>query len=134
MRHPSIMHTMSQDTWWAGSREGQSTPVPVGPWPTRAWNRFRAFVRNHIATKPWFDNIILGLILANCVTLAMDNPLDPPGTPKAEFLGITELVGARRCWVWPVWETWPRLPTTTMCGGGRGGPLPSATHAFVAPL
>jgi hypothetical protein len=42
--------------------------------------------------KKWFDNGVLLFILANCVTLAMDNPLDPPGTPKADFLAATELV------------------------------------------
>ena len=86
----SIMHTLSNDTWCTeGGGEDAVPPSCLH----RGWNAFRAGVRKHIVEKKWFDNGVLLFILANCVTLAMDNPLDPPGTPKADFLAATELVG-----------------------------------------
>ena len=38
-----------------------------------------------------FEPIILTTIVLNCATLAWDSPVDPPGTPKAAFLGVCEL-------------------------------------------
>jgi hypothetical protein len=88
----SIMHTLSNDTWCTEGEGGGEDAVPPSCLH-RGWNAFRAGVRKHIVEKKWFDNGVLLFILANCVTLAMDNPLDPPGTPKADFLAATELVG-----------------------------------------
>ncbi|KOO31481.1 voltage-gated sodium channel [Chrysochromulina tobinii] len=39
-----------------------------------------------------FDAFILVTILANCVTMAWNSPLDPPGTPKAHFIDVCEWV------------------------------------------
>ena len=88
------------DTWWTdgggggGGGGGQRSvgAGEAGSCLSRSWNAFRAGVDRHIVKKKWFDNGVLLFILANCVTLAMDNPLDPPGTPKADFLAATELV------------------------------------------
>ena len=38
----------------------------------------------------WFDPFILTIILINCVTMAWDSPLDPPGTGKATLIGVME--------------------------------------------
>ena len=38
----------------------------------------------------WFDPFILLTILANCVTMAWESPLDPPGTLKATIIGYCE--------------------------------------------
>ena len=39
-----------------------------------------------------FDAFILVTILANCVTMAWNSPLDPPGTPKAHLIDVCEWV------------------------------------------
>ena len=40
--------------------------------------------------KPIFDGLILLTILCNCVTMAWESPLDPPGTAKASFIDACE--------------------------------------------
>ena len=45
-----------------------------------------------LVESPLFDPVILITILANCVTMAWQSPLDPPGTWKAEFLDVCEWV------------------------------------------
>ena len=40
----------------------------------------------------WFDPVILLTIICNCVTMAWESPLDPPGTDKAAFIDVCELV------------------------------------------
>ena len=41
---------------------------------------------------PLFDPFILLTILANCATMAWQSPLDPPGTWKAGFIDVLEMV------------------------------------------
>ena len=50
------------------------------------------FVRDKIVKHWAFDASVLVLIIFNCITLAMDNPLDPSGTTKAKFLDVTDKV------------------------------------------
>ena len=38
--------------------------------------------------NPVFDPLILVTIMCNCITMAWDSPLDPPGTAKADFLAV----------------------------------------------
>ena len=40
----------------------------------------------------WFDPLILVTILTNCTTMAWESPLDPPGTQKAAFIAVLEVV------------------------------------------
>ena len=40
--------------------------------------------------EPLFDPIILLTILANCMTMAWESPLDEPGTTKAGFINLCE--------------------------------------------
>ena len=40
----------------------------------------------------WFEPLVLATILANCITLAWESPLDPQDTPKAAFIGVCEWV------------------------------------------
>jgi hypothetical protein len=85
--------------WVSGSGGSGEGGSPLAPSSKRQRLRVRGawsvVVRrlDGIARSQWFDGVILGFILANCVTLAMDNPLDPAGTPKARFLAMTEKVG-----------------------------------------
>ena len=39
---------------------------------------------------PYFDPFILMVIMMNCFTMAWESPLDPPGTWKADFIGVCE--------------------------------------------
>ena len=43
-----------------------------------------------IIESRWFDPLILCTILTNCVTMAWQSPLDPPGTPKADLIDVLE--------------------------------------------
>ena len=45
-----------------------------------------------IIESSWFDPLILCTILTNCVTMAWQSPLDPPGTDKAALIDIMEWV------------------------------------------
>ena len=45
-----------------------------------------------IAESPAFDPLILVTIIANCITMAMSSPLDPPGTRKEAVLNVLEWV------------------------------------------
>ena len=47
--------------------------------------------------QPYFDPLILLTILCNCVTMAWDSPLDPPGTWKAGLLGLCEWTYLAMC-------------------------------------
>ena len=38
-----------------------------------------------------FDAFILATIICNCVTMAWESPLDPPGTAKAHFIDMCEI-------------------------------------------
>ena len=40
----------------------------------------------------WFDPLILMVIMANCITMAWESPLDPPDTPKAQLISTCEQV------------------------------------------
>ena len=42
--------------------------------------------------SPLFDPVILTTIICNCVTMAWESPLDPPGTAKAAFIDMCEVV------------------------------------------
>ena len=52
----------------------------VGDWPRRPIIK--------LVESPIFDRLILVTILANCVTMAWQSPLDPPDTPKAAFIDV----------------------------------------------
>lgn len=43
-----------------------------------------------LVESPWFDNVILVTILANCVLMAWESPLDPPGTWKEAMVMTIE--------------------------------------------
>ena len=45
-----------------------------------------------VAESKAFDPIVLLTILANCMTMAWESPLDPPGTSKAAFIDTCEWV------------------------------------------
>ena len=96
--------------WWAAVRESPEVATPVRPTQARrrsgsstlfgrlvgrvwaGWSALRELLALHVVPAPWFDRTILVFILANCVTLAVDNPLDPSGTTKADVLAVTEKV------------------------------------------
>ncbi|TMW67789.1 hypothetical protein Poli38472_007461 [Pythium oligandrum] len=48
-------------------------------------NRFRIVVYQ-VVSHPWFDNVILGLIVLSSVSLAVDNPLSNPNSTLSRFL------------------------------------------------
>jgi Ion transport protein len=54
-------------------------------------NRLRAGCIQ-LLENPWFDRIILALILANSVTLALDNPSQPNSNAKQSFLDISDKI------------------------------------------
>ena len=43
-----------------------------------------------MCTTGYFEPFVLLTIIANCVTMAWESPLDPPGTPKAHFIDVCE--------------------------------------------
>lgn len=45
-----------------------------------------------LASKGWFDHIILFFIGLNCVTLAMERPLIPPDSLERAFLSMSNYV------------------------------------------
>ena len=53
------------------------------------WPRKEAIL---LCEAPYFDQLILATILANCATMAWESPRDPPGTLKASFIGLCEWV------------------------------------------
>jgi hypothetical protein len=42
----------------------------------------------HLVESSIFEPFIALTITANIVTMAANSPLDPPGTPKAEFIEV----------------------------------------------
>ena len=48
-------------------------------------NPCRRLVHNLVSSSA-FDMVILLVIIANCVMMASESPLDPPGTAKAELI------------------------------------------------
>ena len=42
--------------------------------------------------RRYFDPIVLVTIVCNCITMAWESPLDPPGTTKAAFIDVCEWV------------------------------------------
>ncbi len=56
------------------------------------WQAFRRFVRERIVQHKLFDNIVLVFILANCVFLALDSPLDDPESAKQKALATADNV------------------------------------------
>jgi len=73
----------------------------IGPSGRVYSSRTFGFLEVGRAPRPWaiklvewapFDAFILVTILANCATMAWNSPLDPPGTPKAQFIDVCEWV------------------------------------------
>jgi hypothetical protein len=55
----------------------------------------RAFVRQcqHLAfERPEFDRVVMIVILANCIVMMLDNPLEPEGTPLKRAIGVLEFI------------------------------------------
>ena len=44
------------------------------------WNKIRKFVRLEIIQTPWFETVILIVIILNCVFLALENPTNQDET------------------------------------------------------
>jgi hypothetical protein len=61
------------------------------------WQRTRVFVKQRVVAHPAFDRITLVFILANCVFLALDNPLDSPQSRIQHVLAISDMVRASHC-------------------------------------
>ena len=57
----------------------------------RAVDRPRLWAIQVLEWRP-FDPFILSVIICNCITMAVDSPLDPCCTPKAAFLEAIEWV------------------------------------------
>ena len=49
------------------------------------WPRRQAIF---LVEEPWFEPLILTVIVANCVTMAWKSPLDPDTGPKAAFIDV----------------------------------------------
>ena len=80
-----------------------TTTIPSKPsW----WTRFRRRLLIDVVLQRWFDNVVLVVIAANCVTLALDQPLDDPASPKQVFVQRADKVW----WVWGRWvaKAWQR--------------------------
>ena len=45
-----------------------------------------------IVEHPLFDPLILATIIANCMAMAWNSPVDPPGTPKQALLAVLDSV------------------------------------------
>ena len=60
--------------------------------PPNAWLAFRRFMLERVVRNKWFDTVIMCFILANCVTLALDNPLDDPASTMVRVLAVVDLV------------------------------------------
>ena len=60
--------------------------------PRTRWNRFREFMLERVVRTRWFDNIVLTFILLNCISLALDNPLDDPNSQKQRLLKTFDMV------------------------------------------
>ena len=75
-----LMHAPSVDT-----------PVPVTK--PSAWSTARRWLLTEVVLQKWFDYLVLVVIAANCVTLALDQPLDDPASPKQRVLQVADKVG-----------------------------------------
>lgn len=56
------------------------------------WKRFRLGMLRQAVLKPWFNTAVLVVIIANCVTLALNNPLDDENSSKAKVLARVDVV------------------------------------------
>ncbi len=59
--------------------------VPAIVRPSR-WAALRELLLTHVVLGKWFDNMVLVIILGNCIALALDNPLDDPDSYKQQVL------------------------------------------------
>jgi hypothetical protein len=60
----------------------------LGPW----WTTCRGRLRTRVLAPPWFDRLVLAVVVANCVVLALDNPLDDPGSSLQQFIQVADKV------------------------------------------
>ena len=74
----------------AGSKDG----VPVKK--LSRWMQFRRRLLVDIVLERWFDYSILVVVAANCVMLALDQPLDNPNSDKQVFIQKADKVRHRR--------------------------------------
>jgi hypothetical protein len=72
-------------------------PFDVSEPQQSRWQRTRVFVKQRVVAHPAFDRITLVFILANCVFLALDNPLDSPQSRIQHVLAISDMVRASHC-------------------------------------
>ena len=87
---------MSRRDTISGPGDGGGVGVPthdsaVRSW-RRQWQRFRHAVAVHVVHSKWFDPVVLLFILGNCVSLAIDNPLDDASSAQERVLRLLDLV------------------------------------------
>ena len=56
------------------------------------WTTCRGWLRTRVLAPPWFDRLVLAVVVANCVVLALDNPLDDPGSSLQQFIQVADKV------------------------------------------
>ena len=69
-----------------------STPKP-GLSLCERWGRLRVWLLVNVVLRKWFDAVILCVIFANCVLLALDRPLDDPGSNIQQVIQVADQVG-----------------------------------------
>jgi hypothetical protein len=96
------------------------------------WQRTRVFVKQRVVAHPAFDRITLVFILANCVFLALDNPLDSPQSRIQHVLVISDMVCASHCVVrlnTRQYDTDQRVGVLCVCACLRA-PVPSCFRRY----
>ena len=68
------------------------------------WTRFRLWLLTEVVLQQRFDYTVLVIIAANCVVLALDQPLDDPSSRKQVFIQASDKVGSGNSGAVALWQ------------------------------